>query len=164
LPAGKHKPPLSGRYSGEPHVFVSADTRQKAFYGNKAKQNKIMNIVTKIRVNSWSNSLCALMPLWICPFSSTNVEKPLQISSFMQNKPNFPKSQMNVNIYNTTDYENIANWTLGQNKPNTNPNKPNLRKAKMNANLYVIEDYRKKDDFLVRINKPNLVRRRRIAK
>jgi len=32
---------------------------------------------------------------------------------------------MNVNLYNTTDYENIANWTLGQNKPNSNPIKPN---------------------------------------
>jgi len=63
--------------------------------------------------------------------------------------------QMNVNTYNTKDYENIANWTLGENKPNSNPNKPNLRKAKMDVNLYVIEDYRKKDDFVVRINKPN---------
>ena len=25
---------------------------------------------------------------------------------------------MNVNVYNTTDYENISDWTLGQNKPN----------------------------------------------
>jgi len=40
---------------------------------------------------------------------------------FMQNKPNFPKSQMNVNPYNTTDYENNSNWTFGQNKPNSNP-------------------------------------------
>jgi hypothetical protein len=39
----------------------------------------------------------------------------------MQNKPNLRKSQMNVNAYNTTDYENIANWTLGENKPNSNP-------------------------------------------
>ena len=44
---------------------------------------------------------------------------------FMQNKPNFQKSQMNVNPYNTTDYENISDWTLGQNKPNSNPIKPN---------------------------------------
>jgi len=72
----------------------------------------------------------------------------------MQNKGNFRKSQMNVSVYNTTDYENKSNWTLGQNKPNSNPIKPNLRKAQMNVNLYVIEDYRKKDDFSVRINKP----------
>ncbi len=114
-----------------------------------------MNIFTKIRVNSWSNSLCALMPLWICPFSSTNVENPLQISLFMQNKPNFQKSQMNLKFCKQMAYENISNWTIGESKPNSNPIKPNLRKAKMNVNLYVIEDYRKKDDFSVRINKPN---------
>jgi len=28
---------------------------------------------------------------------------------------------MNVNLYNTTDYEYIFNWTLGENKPNSNP-------------------------------------------
>ncbi len=73
----------------------------------------------------------------------------------MQNKPNFRKSQMNVNIYNTTDYENKSHWTIGQNKPNSNPIKPNLRKAQMNVNLTLTKDYRKKDNFLVRINKPN---------
>jgi len=36
----------------------------------------------------------------------------------MQNKPNFLKDQMNVNLYNTTDYENKSNWILGKNKPN----------------------------------------------
>ena len=76
----------------------------------------------------------------------------------MQNKPNFPKNQMNVTTYNTTDYENKHNWTLGQNKPNSNPIKPNSRKAKMNVNSLVTKDYRKKDDFSVRINKPNFVR------
>ena len=30
MPESKHKSPLGDRYSGEPHVFVSADTRQKA--------------------------------------------------------------------------------------------------------------------------------------
>jgi len=28
---------------------------------------------------------------------------------------------MNVNPYNTTDYKNISDWTLGENKPNTKP-------------------------------------------
>ncbi len=73
----------------------------------------------------------------------------------MQNKPNFQKSQMNANPYNTKDYENKRNWTLGQNKPNSNPNKPNLQKAKMKINSITTKDYRKKDDFVVRINKPN---------
>ncbi len=56
------------------------------------------------------------------------------------------------------DYENLSDWTLGKNKPNSNPNKANLRKAKMNANSFITKDYRKKDDFIVRINKPNFVK------
>jgi len=50
-----------------------------------------------------------------CRESSTN--RPY----FLQNKANLRKSQMNVNLYNTTDYENKSNWTLGENKPNSNP-------------------------------------------
>ena len=73
----------------------------------------------------------------------------------MQNKPNFQKSQMNVNQYNTKKYGKFIPLAGQKNKPNSNPNKANLRKAQMNVNLYVIEDYRKKDDFVVRINKPN---------
>ena len=73
----------------------------------------------------------------------------------MQNEPNFRKSQMNVNPYNTTNYENIANWTLGENEPNTNPIKANFRKAKMNVNSILTKDYSKKDDFAVQKNEPN---------
>ncbi len=57
---------------------------------------------------------------------------------FMQNKPNFQKSQMNVSIYLQKVYENKSNWTLGQNKPNS---KPISVRPKMSANVYVIEDY-----------------------
>jgi hypothetical protein len=39
----------------------------------------------------------------------------------MQNKPNLLNAQMNVTSFYTVDYENIANWKLGENKPNTNP-------------------------------------------
>jgi hypothetical protein len=38
-----------------------------------------------------------------------------------QNKPNLLDAQMNINLYVTKDYENKSNWTLGENKPNTNP-------------------------------------------
>ena len=64
---------------------------------------------------------------------------------------------MNVNPYNTTDYENKRDWTLGQSKPNSNPIKPNFRRARINVNSFITKDYRKKDDFIVRINKPNFV-------
>ncbi len=62
---------------------------------------------------------------------------------------------MIVNLYNTTDYERKRDWTLGENKPNSNPIKANFQKAKKNVNLTLTKDYRKKDDFIVRINKPN---------
>ncbi len=76
----------------------------------------------------------------------------------MQNKPNFRKSQMNVNAFLQKDYENKRNWTIGESKPNSNPIKPNLQKAKMNVNLTLTKDYIKYDDFSVRINKPNFVK------
>jgi len=62
---------------------------------------------------------------------------------------------MNVTFFNTIDYENKHDWTIGQSKPNSNPIKPNFRNAQMNVNLLITKDYRKKDDFTVRINKPN---------
>jgi len=40
---------------------------------------------------------------------------------FMQNKPNFWKSQMNVNNVLTKDYEKKTLGEHGKNKPNTNP-------------------------------------------
>jgi len=101
--------------------------------------------------------LCAYKPeSYLRAYKALHLSRVLYKSPlFMQNKPNFLRSQMNVNSLLTTDYENISDWTLGENKPNSNPIKPNLKNAKMNVNLYVIEDYRKKDDFIVRINKPN---------
>jgi hypothetical protein len=86
---------------------------------------------------------------------STNVENPLQINLFMQNKPNFRKAKMNINTYYTKAYKNETAFRRVKNKPNSNPNKPNFQKAKMNVNSIITKDYRKKDDFIVRINKPN---------
>ena len=37
--------------------------------------------------------------------------------TIMQNKPNLLDAQMDVSSVLTKDYENIANWTLGENKP-----------------------------------------------
>ncbi len=74
---------------------------------------------------------------------------------FMQNKPNFPKSQMNLSILSKMAYENKSNWTLGENKPNSKPIKANLKRDKMNVYSLIIKDYRKKDDFAVQKNKPN---------
>jgi len=55
---------------------------------------------------------------------STTVEDSLQITPFYAKQSQFPKSQMNVKPYNTTDYENVANWTLGENKPKQSQSNP----------------------------------------
>jgi hypothetical protein len=62
---------------------------------------------------------------------------------------------MNVNSYNTMDYENKRDWTLGQNKPNSNPIKPNLPDAQMSVNSILTKEYERNDIFAVPENKPN---------
>jgi len=62
---------------------------------------------------------------------------------------------MIVNPYNTTEYKNKSNWTLGENKPNSNPIKPNSQKAKMNVNPYNTTDYENKSNWTIGQNKPN---------
>jgi hypothetical protein len=52
----------------------------------------------------------------------------------MQNEPNFQKSQMNVNLYNTKDYDNKHDWTLGENEPKTNPIKANTNPIQPKTN------------------------------
>ncbi len=94
----------------------------------------------------------------LCYINSTNSYVRIY-KQIMQNKPNFQKSQMSVNLHNTTDYENKWQRRVRKNKPNTNPIKPNLKRAQMNINSIIEKDYRKKDDFTVRKNKPNLSRR-----
>ncbi len=93
--------------------------------------NRLYSVIFRLStVFSFPSSVFRLLSsasLYICREPSTN-----QLL-FMQNKPNFQDTQMNVNLYITRYYENIANRTLGQNKPNSNPIKPNLRKAQMNV-------------------------------
>ncbi len=98
------------------------------------------------------SSLFTLSPLYICRDASTNHLFLCKTNPILSAVGGL---QMNVNLYNTTDYENKWQRRVRKNKPKTNPNKPNLRKAKMNINSIITKDYRKKDDFAVRINKAN---------
>ena len=54
----------------------------------------------------------------------TLVERSLQIRLFMQNEPNFRKSQMNVTDLLTRDYDKMDTWSIEKNEPKTNPNEP----------------------------------------
>jgi hypothetical protein len=97
-----------------------------------------MNIVTKIVLTcalcTYALCTCALCTCALCtcalctcalclPFSTT-VEDSLQISLFMQNKPNFRKSQMNVSKVLTKNYRKLDTWSIRKNEPKTNPNEP----------------------------------------
>jgi len=73
----------------------------------------------------------------------------------MQNKPNLMDAQMNLTSLITMDYENIANWKLGENKPNTNPIKPNLQNDQMNVSAIITKDYKNKSNCSLAENKPN---------
>jgi len=52
---------------------------------------------------------------------STNVECSLQIHLFLTNKANFQKSQVNLNIVLTREYEQIDTWSIRKNKAKTKP-------------------------------------------
>ncbi len=54
---------------------------------------------------------------------------------------------MNVSIFSQIDYENISNWTLGQNKPNSNPIKPNFFKSQNECKLTYNKGLQKKRCF-----------------
>ena len=104
-----------------------------------------------------SSVFCRLSPV-ICPLSSA-LYKCRESST---NQPFLCKTnpilsavgglQMNLSAYIKTAYENIRNWTLGQNKPNSNPIKPNSNPIlsavgglQMSVSIYCTKDYRKND-------------------
>jgi hypothetical protein len=76
--------------------------------------------------------------LYGCRDTFTDVMSALQIHLFMQNKPNFRKSQMNVSSLLTKDYDKKDTWWSGKNKPNSNPIqsqfKANTKPIKANSN------------------------------
>jgi len=82
----------------------------------------------------------------------------------MQNKPNFQDVQMNVSIFLQMAYEYKHNWTLGENKPNSNPIKPNLPDDQMSVNSILTKDYERNDIFAVPENKPNQTQSNPISK
>jgi hypothetical protein len=51
---------------------------------------------------------------------------------------------MNLKFCKKMTYENKSNWTLGENKPNSNPIKPNFLNAQMNVSSFITKDYKKK--------------------
>jgi len=84
-------------------------------------------------------------------FSSTTVEDSLQISSFLTNKANFRKSQINVITIITREYENETLSRRGKNKANSKPiqtqSNPISKKAKMKVSTILTKGYENKARF-----------------
>jgi hypothetical protein len=59
--------------------------------------------------------------LYICRVSITDVVSALQIHPFLTNKANFQKSQVNVNIVSTREYEQMDTWSHRKKQSQTNP-------------------------------------------
>ena len=68
---------------------------------------------------------------------------PTIYNLFMQNEPNFRKSQVNVRPLVIMNYEEKSDWTLGENEPKTNPIKANLHFTAENT------EYAEKKDISV---------------
>src|SRR4030042_7121108 len=65
---------------------------------------------------------------------STSVKNPLQIRPFLQNKPNFSYTQMNVNTEKSKNYEQLTMNNELKNKPKTKPIYPGV--ASGEAGIY----------------------------
>jgi hypothetical protein len=92
------------------------------------------NQKTDVKISSKSTSkwrFCMLPSLFYsCRELSTN--QPI----FMQNKANLGKSQMNVNLIMTREYEKKSNRTFGENKPKQSQSRIGIPKAKILTRRY----------------------------
>jgi len=57
-------------------------------------------------------------------FPSTNVVRALQIHLFLQNEPNFRKSQVNVTVLLAREYVQMDTWSIGKNKAKQSQTNP----------------------------------------
>ena len=76
------------------------------------------------------NDLRLFKALYNCRETFTDVMSALQIKLFMQNKANFPDSQMNVNMVLTREYEKKTLGGVGKNKAKQSQTKPNSKRPK----------------------------------
>ena len=112
------------------------------------------NSLSNMKIQSTTNNHLSIIINHLT-MSSTTVESPLQISSFLTNKANFPKSQMNINKEMAKEYEKKDTWWSGKNKANSKPNKANLQKTKMNVNKVLTKAYEKMSNWAICENKAN---------
>jgi len=105
------------------------------------------------------SSLLTIFSIYICRDTSTNVMSALQINLFLQNEPNFRKSQVNVTAFITREYVQMDTWSIRKNEPKTNPNEPNTNPILANKTTIRTQTNPIRTQF-----KPNLSCRSPLAK
>ena len=73
-----------------------------------AQQRNTISIFSAVLAISAVNAKCRLI----------RAKSGDHFECIMQNKPNFRKGQMSINIFTTKDYENQLIWRLRESKPN----------------------------------------------
>ena len=84
-------------------------------------ESSVPSVAKIIRVYS-CQLVAKILRVFVSSWLNTKIA---HFESIMQNKPNTLNTQMNVSSVITKHYENIANWKLGENKPNSKPIKAN---------------------------------------
>ncbi len=110
------------------HLFLARNTSFLLFSEELLPDTRLSQQQTggvQLHIEDWlagvQRSSRQKKPLKTILGSSTSVESPLQISSFMQNKPNFLDAQINVTSFIIKDYGNFYLLERRKNKANTNP-------------------------------------------
>jgi hypothetical protein len=82
--------------------------------------------------NRLSSLICQPIMTYELPTTNYQLNTSDERRIFMQNEPNFPKSQMNVTKALTKEYEKKTLGEHGKNEPKTNPIKANSKPIKAN--------------------------------
>ncbi len=112
-------PPSSGGVNQGELPTMSIENPTLAHFRHFIRRGGFSSLFTKLTAYKAADIYVPIRH-YICREPSTN-----QLL-FMQNKPNFQDVQMNVSILLQMTYENISNWTIGQNKPNQTQSNPIL--------------------------------------
>jgi hypothetical protein len=86
--------------------------------------NSLPSMKIQSKINNHLSLIIWLGALYYCRETFTDVMSALQIHLFMQNEPNFQKSQVDITSLITDDYEQMDTWSIRKNEPKTNPNEP----------------------------------------
>jgi hypothetical protein len=72
---------------------------------------------------------------------SSTKEQVRKNKLFLQNEPNFRKSQVNVTDLLTREYVQLDTWSIRKNEPKRSQNEPKVKVGKINITTYLTMNY-----------------------